>query len=130
MSLKLVVPRTGTWVKDTAGIGGEWEYGDVETGLTGFGVMLGAITPIAGGSLYTSIGYADYEQSKVINEANDKADYKVYGVGVGYQYPLSKRTYVYTAASYTKSTENEGAVDSKDVDTDVTEVMMGLVHNF
>ncbi len=122
--------KTGTWVKDTAGTGGEWEYGDVETGLTGFGVMLGAITPIAGGSLYTSIGYADYEQSKVIVEANDKADYKVYGVGVGYQYPLSKRTYVYTAASYTKTTENEGAATSKDVDTDVTEVMMGLVHNF
>lgn len=121
--------KTGTWVTDTTD-GDHWEYGDVETGLTGFGVMLGAITPIAGGSLYTSIGYADYEQSKVIVEANDKADYKVYGVGVGYQYPLSKRTYVYTAASYTKSTENEGAATSKDVDTDVTEVMMGLVHNF
>ena len=122
--------KTGTWVKDTTGESGEWEYGDVETGLTGFGVMLGAITPIAGGSLYTSIGYADYEQSKVIKEGYDKADYKVYGVGVGYQYPLSKRTYVYTAASYTKSTENEGAATSKDVDTNVTEVMMGLVHNF
>lgn len=121
--------KTGTWVKVGDGEG-DWEYGDVETGLTGFGVMLGAVTPIAGGSLYTQVGYADYEQSKVIKEGNDKADYKVYGVGVGYQYPLSKRTYVYTAASYTKSTENDGAPSSKDVDTDVTEVMMGLVHNF
>ena len=61
----------------------------------------------------------------------DKADYKVYGAAVGYQYPLSKRTYVYTAASYTHQTSNAGEKNfSKDLDTDVTEVMMGLVHNF
>ena len=111
-----------------------YEFEDVDMGMTGFGVMLGAITPVAGGNLYTSIGYADYEQSKLfINEkedGNDKADAKVYGFAVGYQYPLSKRTYVYTAASYTQETENDGAVDSKDVDTKTTEVMMGLVHNF
>lgn len=60
----------------------------------------------------------------------DKADYTVYGVGVGYQYPLSKRTYVYTVASYTQETKNTGLADAKDVDTKTTEVMMGLVHNF
>ena len=115
------------------------KYGDVSYGMTGYGVILGAITPIAGGSLYTSLGYADYEASDISDEndkANfDKADYKVYGVGVGYQYPLSKRTYVYTAASYTHQTANEGTISetgvkAKDLDTDVTEVMMGLVHNF
>ena len=119
-----------TWTIGGEGKDQRWVYEDVETGLTGFGVILGAVTPVGAGSLFTSIGYSDYEQSKVIVEGNDKADYKVYGVGVGYQYPLSKRTYVYTAASYTKSTENEGTATSKDVDTDVTEVMMGLVHNF
>lgn len=111
---------------------GEFEYDDVDFGVTGYGVILGAITPIAGGSLYTSLGYADYEASQV--EAGkpelDKADYKVYGVGVGYQYPLSKRTYVYTAASYTHQTTNAGQTWSKDLDTDTTEVMAGLVHNF
>ena len=110
-----------------------WKYGDVEFGLTGYGVILGAITPIAGGNLYTSLGYADYEASDLPTKHEtgvDKADYKVYGVGVGYQYPLSKRTYVYTAASYTHETSNEGTATAKDLDTDVTEVMMGLVHNF
>lgn len=106
------------------------KFGKVDFGLTGYGVMLGAITPVAGGSLYTSLGYADYEASEVLGEA-DKADYKVYGVGVGYQYPLSKRTYVYTAASYTHQTTNDGKETwSKDLDTDTTEVMAGLVHSF
>ncbi|HIT97007.1 MAG TPA: porin [Candidatus Aphodousia faecavium] len=113
--------------------GTTYEFGDVDFGVTGYGVMLGAITPIAGGNLYASLGYADYEASElpdVTEEGVEKADYKVYGVGVGYQYPLSKRTYVYTAASYTQQTKNSGAVNAKDVDTKTTEVMMGLVHNF
>ena len=109
--------------------GFEWE--DVDFGVTGYGVILGAITPIAGGNLYTSLGYADYEAADLEKgSVDDKADCKVYGVGVGYQYPLSKRTYVYTAASYTHETSNEGTANAKDLDSDVTEVMMGLVHNF
>ena len=109
------------------------EFADVDFGLTGYGLMLGAITPVGSGSLYSMIGYADYEASEVADSkkaAMDKADYKVYGVGVGYQYPLSKRTYVYTAASYTQQTKNAGGATDKDVDTKTTEVMMGLVHNF
>ncbi len=108
------------------------KYGDTSVGVTGYGVILGAITPIAGGSLYTAIGYADYEASKLDTEAKGakKFDGQNYGIGIGYQYPLSKRTYVYTAASWNRATENEGLVDSKDVDTDTTEVMAGIVHNF
>lgn len=122
---------SGTWTGATATTEEGWKYGDVDFGLTGYGVMLGAITPVAGGSLYTSLGYADYEASDLpAASEDDKADYKVYGVGVGYQYPLSKRTYVYTAASYTHQTSNAGKATSKDLDTDTTEVMAGLVHNF
>lgn len=110
---------------------GGFEWKDVDFGVTGYGVILGAITPIAGGNLYTSLGYADYEAADLEEgSVDDKADCKVYGVGVGYQYPLSKRTYVYTAASYTHETSNEGTANAKDLDSDVTEVMMGLVHNF
>ena len=110
-----------------------WQYGEVDFGVSGYGVILGAVTPLAGGNLYTSLGYADYEAAELAANAPadaDKADYTVYGVGVGYQYPLSKRTYVYTAASYTQETKNTGLADAKDVDTKTTEVMMGLVHNF
>ncbi len=116
---------------EDGGLGPVYEYGKIDFGVTGYGVMLGAITPIGSGSLYTSIGYADYEASDLPTASkDDKADYKVYGVGVGYQYPLSKRTYVYTAASYTHQTSNAGKATSKDLDTDTTEVMAGLVHSF
>ena len=129
----------GTWTEATDTTKEGWKYGDVDYGMTGYGVILGAVTPVGAGSLFTSIGYADYEASDIsdTNAAKhfDKADYKVYGVGVGYQYPLSKRTYVYTAASYTHQTANAGTISekgvkAKDVDTDTTEVMAGIVHNF
>ena len=110
------------------------DYGEVDMGATGYGVILGAITPIGAGQLYTAIGYADYEASKLTDaqdKANaDKADTTSYGIGIGYQYPLSKRTYVYTAASWNRDTNNSGAKDADDVDTDTTEVMAGIVHNF
>ena len=125
-----------TFERDKDAGTGSWNWEDVDFGMTGYGVMLGAVTPVAGGSLYTSLGYADYEASDFQKSETvyDKADYKVYGAAVGYSYPLSKRTYVYTAASYTHQTSNSGelsdGVKAKDLDTDVTEVMMGLVHNF
>lgn len=111
-----------------------WDYGEVAMGATGYGVILGALTPIGAGQLFTAVGYSDYEQSKLFADekaANaDKADTTSYGIGIGYQYPLSKRTYVYTAASWNRETVNEGGVNDKDVDTDTTEVMAGIVHNF
>ena len=110
------------------------DYGEVEMGVTGYGVILGAITPIGAGQLFTSIGYADYEQSKLFadeeKENADKADVTSYGIGIGYQYPLSKRTYLYTAASWNHETSNDGGAKDKDLDTDTTEVMAGIVHNF
>ena len=116
------------------GKGYKVNYGEVDMGATGYGVILGAITPIGAGQLYTAIGYADYEASKLTDtqdKANaDKADTTSYGIGIGYQYPLSKRTYVYTAASWNRDTNNSGAKDADDVDTDTTEVMAGIVHNF
>ena len=48
-------------------------------------------------------------------------------VGVGYEYPLSKRTFVYTAAGYTeKKVEWKGQEDK----TKTSEVMFGMVHTF
>ena len=128
-----VAQTRGSVVSTFDGKTGTDKWGKVDFGLTGYGVILGAITPIAGGNLYTSLGYADYEAADLpdVHDADvKKSDHKVYGVGVGYQYPLSKRTYVYTAASYTQQTKNAGGATDKDVDTKTTEVMMGLVHSF
>ncbi|MDM8217417.1 porin [Parasutterella secunda] len=107
----------------------DWKYGDVEFGLTGYGLILGAVTPMFGGNLYTSVGYADYEQSTTDTGKHEDTA-KLWNVSVGYDYALSKRTKLYTAVSYTALTENEEEADSKDVDTNTTEVMAGIVHYF
>lgn len=126
----------GSIIGELDGKTGDFKWEDVELGVTGYGLILGAITPVGSGSLFTSISYADYEASELSDKAVkdeaglEKADHKVYGVAVGYQYPLSKRTHVYTAASYTHQTSNAGHTWSKDLDTDTTEVMAGLVHSF
>ena len=87
----------------------------------GYGVMLGATAPIASGTLYASFGYGDYE---FVNDA--EADRDIFQFGIGYQYPLSKRTYVYTAAGYQQ--EGSDAANAEDIKT--TTVIAGMVHNF
>ena len=93
----------------------------------GYGVMLGATAPVASGTLYASVGYADWE-SAVVPEGMDKDKYDAWQVGIGYQYPLSKRTYVYAAAGYTQYSAND--YGPNDDDQKVTEVVAGMVHNF
>lgn len=107
-------------------------FDDIEYGFTGYGLILGAVTPVAGGNLYTAAGYADYEQA--ISDPTDSADkeneYEVWSLSVGYDYSLSKRTKLYTALSYTNKTENSGERGAKDSETKTTEVMAGMVHYF
>ena len=47
-------------------------------------------------------------------------------LGAAYEYPLSKRTSVYTAAAYTK----DDASDYTGFEPSATEVMAGLIHKF
>ena len=107
---------------------------DIKTALggyskKGYGVMLGATAPLAGGTLFAMVGYNDFESTEEIDAV--KAEFDTVNFGVGYQYPLSKRTYVYTAAGYTKmSGEWKAADDKLDTDTKTTEVVAGIVHNF
>lgn len=91
----------------------------------GYGVMLGATAPLAGGTFYASLGYADYETTEEV--VTDKVSVDGYQVGLGYTYPLSKRTSVYGGVGYTKM-----SADYQDVSADdqTTEVVVGMVHNF
>lgn len=109
---------------------GKYEAGfDGNYGMTGYGIMLAAQAPVAGGNLYGHVGYADAEQSMA--PAGEKEDsYEAWGVAVGYDYALSKRTKLYTAVSYSQETTNTEEPNAKDVDKTVTEVMAGLVHYF
>lgn len=92
-------------------------------GLTkGYGVVLGATAPLVGGTLKASLGYNDYEATDDATvEGNN------FMVGVGYEYPLSKRTYLYTAAGYNQFEIEDSADKQK---TKSQEVMFGMVHKF
>lgn len=107
---------------------GKLTYGSEESaGAKGYGVMLGAVTPLGSGSLYTSIGYRDSENAD--ENYGGQLDETVYQVAVGYTYPLSKRTYLYTAAGYTQEELDKGG-NTDTVKTKTTEVVAGIVHNF
>ena len=95
----------------------------------GYGVMLGATAPVASGTLFAMVGYSDYETTEAVGEK--KVEFNAMNFGLGYQYPLSKRTYVYTAAGYTKINAEWAKGDYKlDADDQTTEVVAGIVHNF
>lgn len=95
----------------------------------GYGVMLGATAPVGAGTLFAMVGYSDYETTEAVGEK--KVEFDAMNFGLGYQYPLSKRTYVYTAAGYTKINAEWAQADNKlDADNQTTEVVAGIVHNF
>ena len=109
-----------------------------DEGVTGYMFQLGMTAPVLGGTAYAAVNYSDAESDldKAItgNDADGAAqtigskDFKGYGVAVGYTYPMSKRTYVYTYAGYEElKTKTEGAATKKEKNT---EFGFGMVHNF
>lgn len=111
-------------------------------GFEGFAVTLGAVTPLMGGKLYTSVSYTDGEaegDGALINDGSwlqgvgVNGDIERWGAAVGYDYPLSKRTVVYGFAAYTegewKQNWGDGLNHVKYEEKD-TEVGVGLVHYF
>ena len=92
-------------------------------GMTkGYGAVIGATAPVVGGTLKASLGYNDYEA--VVNSAIEGNNFMV---GVGYEYSLSKRTSVYTAAGYNQFEYEYGAEKAK---AKAQEVMVGMIHKF
>ena len=137
---------------------GGWEAADVEDynsddhvggtneGFKGFAVSLGTVTPLFGGNLYTSVNYTDGETENDVgfglNDAYGKyqgddayftGDLQRWGVAVGYDYPLSKRTKVYGFAAYNEGefkasfsgTDLSAKIEEKDLEAGV-----GLIHYF
>ncbi len=108
-------------VFDDGKVGGEWK---------GYGVALSASAPVFGGTLAGIVGYLDAENdADVVDQAglvgakaSDK-DFTRFNVGATYMYPLSKRTSVYAGAGYMQD-------EVYGVDSDYTEVVAGIVHNF
>lgn len=122
-------------------------------GLKGFAIGIGAITPLFGGNLYTTVQYADGEfdgdviaqEADIVNgkpnwddpseEYRSTGDVQRWGVTIGYDYPLSKRTKVYAFAAYNegefkgKDTYANGVDSYKDEEKD-TEFGFGMIHYF
>ena len=96
---------------------------DKKTALNkGYGFVVGGTAPLVGGTLKVQLGWNDYEDVKTgATEGNNII------TGVGYEYPLSKRTFVYTAAGYTQVKTEKAGVETK---TKTSEVMLGMVHKF
>ena len=111
-----------------------------DEGLKGYAIAIGAVTPVFGGNLYTAVNYTDGETEADTSfgtatniSAVRTADIQRWGVAVGYDYPLSKRTKLYGFAAY-----NEGELKSSGVrdhqtvkyeETDI-EAGVGLIHYF
>ena len=130
------------------------EYSDEETegfsqrlganeGLTGYAISLGAVTPLFGGNLYTAVNYTDgevedattygwYVDDVHLADVKIDGDIQRWGVAVGYDYPLSKRTKVYGFAAYNEGEwkQNWGGNNNVKVEEQDIEAGVGLIHYF
>ena len=106
---------------------GKFGYSFGETpgweGADGYGLAVGVGVPAFGGTAKAHVGYLDAEAA-----ANSNAKFNRWNVAVGYDYALSKRTSVYTAAAYTKDDASD--YSTARAETSATEVMAGLIHKF
>ncbi len=95
--------------------------------LKGYGVALGATVPAWGGTFLMSAGYVDAED----DAKNATAEYTGYQAAVAYQYPLSKRTVLYTGVGYTSREVDKLNLASGDkAEQDSYDVSFGMVHYF
>ena len=94
----------------------------------GYAFGLGTIVPVAGGDLTTALYYrdADIEAPYYVGE---KSTAKYYGLTAKYEYPLSKRTSLYTGAGWSqeKLEDSDGTYEEK---IKVYQAFAGLTHRF
>lgn len=101
--------------------------------MEGYGLALGASVPAFGGSFLGQIGYMDADNDRGESGVELGTEVKRWNISLGYTYSLSKRTSVYTAASYTKDDVTFNVADSRpdqNYDPTRTEVVAGLIHKF
>ena len=93
--------------------------------FNGFGLSVGADVPAFGGTAKVLVGYMDAE-----DQTPDANDVQRYTFSVGYEYPLSKRTFVYGGAGYYMDSYDKALVAGADDKASVAAVNAGLVHKF
>ena len=97
-------------------------------GIEGWGLSLGVSAPAFGGTARAQMGYMDAEEVRA--DADGKDSFNRYMFAVGYDYNLSKRTTVYTAASYMKDKWDYAAKDEGNWKPSAYELFAGMIHRF
>ncbi len=95
------------------------------TTFDGYGLQLGVNVPVAGGNAKAALGYMDGE-----DQGDAKMDMTRINFAVGYDYPLSKRTFIYTGAGYMQDSYDKVADKKHDDSAHTWAVNAGLVHKF
>lgn len=96
----------------------------------GYAVMAGVDAPLWGGKGMFAVGWSDAESAKARpSEAGNDQEFTRFGASVGYSYPLSKRTNVYSALGWhkDKKTDNVKGTETKPTETIV---YLGMRHRF
>jgi predicted porin len=111
--------------EDEDGVETVMTYASYADDFQGYGVALGANVPAFGGNFLVSLAYSDSE------EQNWNIDGTVYSAGLGYTYPLSKRTNLYAFGVY-NNRELKGELDnvSHKMEQDQYQFAFGMVHKF
>ncbi len=99
--------------------------------IKGYSVTAGVDAPVWGGTAMFAVGYTSTEDAIDV-DGRKNAESDRWGVGVGYNYPLSKRTNVYAVAGYyqDKITDEFVSGNYRDRDPQTTTVMLGMRHRF
>ena len=114
----------------TANLGADNQTGISGRGFDGYVASINAQIKVAGGDLYLTTAYDDWEYKGHVTEGQE-TDLKRYLVGAAYEYPLSKHTHLYASANWT---HGSGLFDTKNFsdssDPNSSQVMAGITHFF
>jgi predicted porin len=113
------------------------DYDDLfaeSTGLKGWGMTLGTQFPIYTGKLTLAGYYVDASaDNTVVDEKQFDRDVSYIGLAARYEYPLSKRTQIYTGAGWyqAKADSNSAIVDeTDDWKEQEAQFYVGMTHRF
>lgn len=111
---------------DTGSIANGYDFSGLE-GAEGWGLNVGVGVPAFGGTAKAQVAYMDAESTR-----DSDMNVSRWSLAAGYDYNLSKRTMVYTAAAYTRDdvSEQYQATAGTGSNPSTVEVMAGLVHKF
>lgn len=110
------------------GITGGYNFNSADLeGAEGWGLNVGVGVPVFGGTAKAQVAYMDAESTR-----NSDMNVSRWSLAAGYDYNLSKRTMVYTAAAYTRDdvSEQYQATTGTGSNPSTVEVMAGIVHKF